>query len=153
MAPNFSKSSRQNPPISSGLEDIFAPRDPENLKKIVGADFEKIEVKVPEKSKLPKLSCEGPCLTPHIVAVNGDIPDILQRSIVRRHVYKTTKNRWSTAENAPTTEGQTCGIARHTTLVVRGTMFDSPYLGTLKSELQTFAAVHRTFCVHQMCEK
>jgi len=135
------------------LEDIFAPRDPENLKKIVGADFEKIEVKVPEKSKLPKLSCEGPCLTPHIVAVNGDIPDILQRSIVRRHVYKTTKNRWSTAENAPTTEGQTCGIARHTTLVVRGTMFDSQYLGTLKSELQNFAAVQRTFCVHQMCEK
>jgi len=35
-----------------------------------------------------------------------------------------TKNRWSRAENAPTTEGQTCGIARYTTLVVRVTMFD-----------------------------
>ena len=64
-----------------------------------------------------------------------------------------TKNRWSTAKNAPTTEGQTWGITWYTTLVVRGTMFDSQYLGALTSELQNFAAVHRTFCVHQMCEK
>jgi len=45
------------------------------------------------------------------------------------------------------------GITRYTTLVVRGTMFESLYLGTLTSELQNLAAVHRTFCVHQMCEK
>jgi len=45
------------------------------------------------------------------------------------------------------------GITRYTTLVVRWTMFESPYLGSLTSELQNFAAVHRTFCVHQMCEK
>jgi len=36
---------------------------------------------------------------------------------------------------------------------VRGTMFDSQYLGTLKSELHNFAAAHRTFCTHQICEK
>ena len=58
-----------------------------------------------------KLSCEGLCLTPHISAVNRDIPDILQWSIVCQHLYKVTKNRRSTSENAPTTEGQTCGIA------------------------------------------
>ena len=61
---------------------------------------------------MPKLSCKGPCLTPHISAVNRVIPDILQRSIVHGHAYKVTKNRWSRAENAPSTEGQTCGIAR-----------------------------------------
>jgi len=58
-----------------------------------------------------KLWCGGPCLTLHISAVNRDIPDILHHSIVRQHVCKRTKTRRSTAENAFTTEGQTCGIA------------------------------------------
>jgi len=49
--------------------------------------------------------------------------------------------------------GQITGKIEVAKIVVRRTMFDSPYLGTLKSELQNFAAVHRTFCVHQMCEK
>jgi len=81
------------------------------------------------------------------LAVNRDIPGILQRSIVRQHIYKVTKNRWSTAENARTTEGQTCGIARYTRLIVRGTMFASPYLRTLTSELQNFAVGFVTIAI------
>ena len=77
----------------------------------------------PRKAKLAgsldvrRSSCEGPCLTPQISAVNVGIPDILRISIVCRHVYKVTKNLWSKAENATNTEGQTCGIARYTELV------------------------------------
>jgi len=69
---------------------------------------------------MAEIVVRGPCLTPHIGASNRDIPDILLRSIVRRHIYKVTKYRWSRSESAPTTEGQTCRIARYTTLVVRG---------------------------------
>jgi len=53
----------------------------------------------------------------------------LQGSIVHQNVYMATEKSWSTSEHASTTEGQTCGVARYTTLIVRGTMFDSLYLG------------------------
>ena len=51
-------------------------------------------------------------------------PIFLQRSIVYRNAYKVTENRLSMSENDVTAEGQTCGIARFTTLIVRKTMFD-----------------------------
>jgi len=65
------------------------------------------KVKLVGSLDIRHLSCEEPCLTPHIAAINGDIPDILWLSIAHGHVYKVTKNGWSMAESASTTEGQT----------------------------------------------
>ena len=67
---------------------------------------------------------------PHYIsAVNHAILDIFTVSILHQNVFMTTEKRWYMAENAYTTEGQTCGIAQYTTLIVRGTMFDSLYVG------------------------
>ena len=51
--------------------------------------------------------------------------DLVSEIIAHQNVFMTTEKRWYTAENAYTTEGQICAIARYTTLIVRGTMFDS----------------------------
>ena len=94
-----------------------------------------LNTRLPRKVKLAgslgirHLSSEGPCLTHYISAVYRAIPDIFQVWIVRRKVYKNIKNRLSTSENDATAEGQTCWIARFTTLIVRKTMFDSLYRG------------------------
>ena len=45
-------------------------------------------------------------MTPHIAAISRDDSGILKQSIAHGQVYKATKNSWSMAENAPTTEGQ-----------------------------------------------
>jgi len=85
-------------------------------------------------------------LTPYIAAVNRDIQDVLQRSIERRHVYTVTENRWSTAENAPTAEDQTCGIAPQNFkigLLRRWANFGSLYLSRLCRYSRHFSGIGR----------
>ena len=88
---------------------------PISLQKIAGVQ---LKMSSPQKVKLAgsldirHLSCKGPCLTLRFAAVNRVNLAILPDSIVRQNIYKLTENRLSMCENAPTTEGQTCGIAR-----------------------------------------
>ena len=128
--------------------EIFLPHihcwpyfDVSDLKKSVIPDSRKSSSKF-QKSSFPRFAiCEGQCLTFHISAVNRDIPDILKQAIAHRHVYKVTESRWSKAENDPTIKGQTFGIVRHTTLVVRGTMFDFPYCGRQSRYFRYFTVI------------
>jgi len=68
-------------------------------------------------------------LTHYISVVNRAIPDIFAAIDSPPKCLQGPENRWSTFESASTAEGQTCLIARYTTLIVRGAMFDSLCLG------------------------